>query len=494
MLLKTLLTRTPVEETFGSAEREITSITYDSRRVTKGALFVALPGEKVDGAEFIRQAIDRGAEAVVTEKPLTPGKVTSVKVPDARKALADLSSAFYRYPAGKLKLVAVTGTNGKTTTTFLLKHLLESAGLRTGLIGTVRYEIGERLLPATRTTPESLDINVMLSQVVSSGGKAAVMEVSSHALVQSRVHGMEFNVAIFTNLTQDHLDYHRTMTEYFEAKAKLFAQLANQSRKEGTAVINIDSPYGEQLIRRHGREVPVITYGVGANADFRAGNFRTEAGQTTYQLDANGKMFLVRLPLIGRFNVYNSLAALAAVSALGLNLRECVQALAKAPQVPGRLEAVPIKRQFQIFVDYAHTDDALVSVLKTLRELNPARLIVVFGCGGSRDRAKRPKMGAAASEYADYAIVTSDNPRKEDPEAIIADIVPAMRVGKFEVIVDRQEAIFRAVALAGPRDIVLIAGKGHETYQEFADSTIPFNDVEVVASAVGSLPVKLSDQ
>ncbi len=493
MLLKTLLTKTPVEEIIGSAEREITNIAYDSRRVVPGALFIALKGQRQDGADFIRQAIERGAEAVVTESANSPSKITTIRVPDSRKALADFSCAFYRHPASKLKLIGITGTNGKTTTSYLLKHLLASSGLRTGLIGTVRYEIGNRILPASRTTPESLEINDLLHQTLNAGDKAAVMEVSSHALSQDRVRGLEFDAVIFTNLTQDHLDYHKTMQSYFETKSLLFLQAAEQKRKKGTGIVNIDQPQGEQLVARFEKELRLITYGLGVAANFRATNIKTDGSITTYQLDAEGKSYLVRVPLIGRFNVYNSLAALAAARAVGLSLRDCVKELAGAPQVPGRLEAVPIKRQFQVYVDYAHTEDALVNVLRTLRELSPNRLIAVFGCGGDRDRAKRPKMGAAASEYADYSIVTTDNPRKESPEAIVAEITKTMRLGKYEVVLDRQEAIFRAISLAQPRDIILIAGKGHETNQEFADYIIPFNDVEVVQTAVGSQPVKMSE-
>ncbi len=492
MLLKTLLTKTAVEEVRGSTEREITGIVYDSRRVVAGSLFFAVRGEKLVGTEFIYQAIERGAEAVISDVDLPAQRITVVRVADTRRALADLSCAFYKHPASRLKLVGITGTNGKTTTAYLVKHLLEEASLRTGLLGTVRYEIGDRILPAARTTPEAPEINDLLQQTLNAGGKAAVMEVSSHALSQARVRGLEFDVAVFTNLTQDHLDYHRTLQSYFEAKALLFLQLTEQSRKKGVAVINLDQSHGEQLIARFGQEIKVITYGFGVGADFRASNLKTESGLTTFQLDAEGKSYLVRLPLIGRFNISNALAALAAASGLGIPLRNSVKALASAPQVPGRLQAVPIKRQYQIFVDYAHTDDALLNVLRTLRELSPNRLIVVFGCGGDRDRAKRPKMGAVASEYADYSIVTSDNPRKENPETIIAEITQAMHPGKYEAVMDRAEAIYRAVSLAQPRDIILIAGKGHETNQEFADHIIPFDDVEVVTNAVGLQPVKMA--
>jgi len=317
------------------------------------------------------------------------------------------------------------------------------------------------------------------------------MEVSSHALAQERTRGIEWDVAVFTNLTQDHLDYHGTMENYFEAKAKLFEQLPlQQKKKKPVAIVNIDDRYGRKLIKKIDNEVSVVTLGMGLNADFRASNYRMEFGGTSYQLDARGKSYLVRVPLIGRFNVANSMAALAAANALGIGLREAVLSLAKSPQVPGRLEIVPAKRQFQVFVDYAHTPDALLNVLKTLRELEPRRLIVVFGCGGNRDREKRPLMAQVADQNADYAIVTSDNPRKEDPDKIIAEIEKGFRGNHFEKITDRAQAISHAIEIAQPRDIVLIAGKGHENYQEFADHTVPFEDTQVARRAVENHPVK----
>lgn len=474
----------------GPLDREITAIAYDSRRVKPGCVFVAMKGEKVDGAIFVDNAIAAGAEAVVCESGLPKGRATIVVVPNAREALADLAANFYQHAAKHLKVAGVTGTNGKTTTAFLLKHVCEAVLMRCGLLGTVRYEVGERILPAARTTPESLDVQDLLWQMRSAGCKAVAMEVSSHALVQARVRGIEFDAAIFTNLTQDHLDFHGTMEAYFEAKSRLFSNLAAQ-KKKGRAVINLDDRYGSLLIARFRNEVTVLTYGVGANADFRASNVRIDFNGTSYQLDALGRSYLVRLPLIGQFNVYNSLAAIAGASAMGIEVREAVLSLANATPVPGRLEAVPAQRQFRVFVDYAHTDDALLNVMKTCRELNPARLIVVFGCGGSRDRTKRPRMGAVVDQHADFGIVTSDNPRKEDPLAIIEDIKPGMPRGRYEVIVDRREAIFRAIAMAQARDIVLIAGKGHETYQEFADHTSPFDDVAVAREALEGKRVDL---
>jgi UDP-N-acetylmuramoyl-L-alanyl-D-glutamate--2,6-diaminopimelate ligase len=298
-------------------------------------------------------------------------------------------------------------------------------------------------------------------------------------------------VAVFTNLTQDHLDFHRTMTNYFESKARLFTGLKDQPNKQrAVAVINIDDAHGEKLVGRLGHERPVVTYGMSMRADFRASNYRAEFGGSSFQLDARGKIYLVRVPLIGRFNVSNAMAALAAANSLGIGLREAVLSLAKAPQVPGRLEAVPAKRQFQVFVDYAHSDDALLNVLKTLRQLGPRRLLVVFGAGGDRDKQKRPLMGRVADQNADYSIITSDNPRKEDPLAIIADVKKGFRSTNFETVPDRAEAITRAISLAEPRDIILIAGKGHETYQEFSDHTIPFDDRQIALRALENRPLE----
>jgi UDP-N-acetylmuramoyl-L-alanyl-D-glutamate--2,6-diaminopimelate ligase len=491
MQLKTLLAAITARQVIGPVDRVVESIAYDSRRVQRNGLFVALRGEKSDGHQFVEQAVEKGATVVVTEREVQTPRATCVVVDNTRSALADLAAVFYQQPARRLKLAAVTGTNGKTTTTFLIKHILEKAGLRCGLLGTVRYEIADRVLPAVRTTPESIEVYDLLAQMANAGCKAAAMEVSSHALAQERVRGLEWDVAVFTNLTQDHLDFHGTMENYFEAKAKLFAGLTEQkSKTKATAVINIDDRYGAQLVDRLNKKVSVITYGMGAQADFRASNYHAEFAGTSYQLDARGKSYLVRVPLIGRFNVANSMAALAAASSMGISLREAILSLGRSPQVPGRLEAVPAKRQFQIFVDYAHTPDALLNVLKTARELSPRKLIVVFGCGGDRDKQKRPLMGRVADEHADFSIITSDNPRKENPKAIIADAEKGFRSSRYEKITDRAEAIARAIELAQPRDIVLIAGKGHEAYQEFADHTIPFDDIQIARRALENRPLE----
>ncbi len=490
MKLESLLQSVATVSVAGPLDREIKSVCYDSRRVQPGALFVAMKGEKSDGSAFVSQALDNGAVAIVSDQPDTQARATTILVKEPRLALADIAANFYQNPSKALKVAGITGTNGKTTTAFLLKHICTRAMHRCGLIGTVRYEVGDRILPAARTTPESLEVQELLWQMRSAGSKAAVMEVSSHALMQSRVRNVEFDAAIFTNLTQDHLDFHRTMEAYADAKARLFTGLLDQ-RKKGKAIINLDDRIGAQFATRFSRDMPVVTYGCGVRADFRASNTRIDLNGTSYQLDAQGRSYLVRLPLIGQFNVYNSLAAIAGASAMGVDIRAAVLALADSPHVPGRLEAVPGQRQFRVFVDYAHTDDALLNVIKTCRELNPGRIIVVFGCGGSRDRGKRARMGAVVEQFADHAIVTSDNPRSEDPMAIIEDIKAGMPRGRYEVIVDRKEAIFRSIAMAAPRDIILIAGKGHETYQEFADHIVPFDDVAVAAQALEGKRIEL---
>jgi len=491
MQLADLVQRLSAKSIHGSLDREITGVRYDSRRVTPGNLFVAVRGTSFDGHSFIEQAVDKGAVAVVGERAALSQRATAIVVPDSRGALAQLAATFFGDPSRKLKMIGVTGTNGKSTTTFLIKHLLERASQSTGLIGTVQYEVGERRLPASRTTPESLDLQELLLQCVEAGCRNVVIEVSSHALSQGRANEIEFDIGVFTNLTRDHLDFHNGMKDYFLAKARLFESLRQSQKKDRKAVVNIDDPYGQQLVARFGRDLPIISYGMGARADFRASDFKVDMNGTSYRLDAKDKSYLVRLPLIGRFNIYNSLAALAAAHAVGLDVRNAVLALAKAPQIPGRLEAVPAKRKFQVFVDYAHTDDALLNVVKTCRDLNPNRLILVFGCGGDRDRAKRPLMGAVADQYADYAFITSDNPRKEDPEAIVRDVEAGFKHKNYEKIVDRKLAITRAIAMAQPRDIVLIAGKGHEKYQEFSDHTVPFDDVETAARALEEHPVEL---
>ena len=465
----------------GPLNVDIEGIAYDSRQVKDNYLFVALRGQQDDGAAYIEDALRRGAVAVVSEEDRWPRRnIAHILVEDARRALAEISCAFYDHPSQKIPLVGITGTNGKTTTSFMVREILAAEGRQPGLIGTVRYEIGPRVIPASRTTPEAPDIQFMLDQMVRSGCRSAVMEVSSHALKQRRVWGTDYDVGVFTNLTHDHLDYHKTMEEYFDAKMQLFRGLGLQ-HKRASAVVNLDDEWGRELIRTNGLQARLITYGEHPSADVRAEDV---------ELDAHGTRFVVHTPwgateahlrLLGRFNVSNALAAIAASGALGIAPERCAAILAGMNTVPGRLERFVSPRGFHVFVDYAHTEDALAHVLDTLRELAPRRLIVLFGCGGNRDRSKRAAMGSVAHQRADFTILTSDNPRRERPESILAEIEQGIPTPeRHEVIADREEAIARALSIAERGDIVLVAGKGHENVQEFASTIVPFDDREVV--------------
>jgi len=492
--LSTLLDGTGIVVDSGVGAVAVSGLSYDSRRTEPGDLFFALPGVRSDGSAFVRDAVGRGAVAVVTQSGGGEWTVPRLNTGDARNAMGLIGAAFYGRPSGSLKVIGITGTNGKTTTAFLCKHILDASQKRCGLIGTVKYVIGETEIEAPRTTPESVDLQSLLADMRDAGCKAVAMEVSSHAVSQKRTAGVAFDVAAFTNLTQDHLDYHGSMDAYFEAKAGLFDNLL-QGGKKAKAVINADDRYGHLLVERIGKKLPVLTFGRGVRADFRATDVNFDASGSTFHLEARGRSYLVRLPLIGSFNIYNALAALAATAAMGTEVRAAVAALANAPQVPGRLERVPAKRQFQVFVDYAHTEDALRNVLVTLRALRPARLIVVVGCGGDRDRSKRPLMAAAASELADLAIFTSDNPRSELPSAILNDMRAGVRAGRrFEEIPEREAAIRHAVEIAAARDIIVIAGKGHENYQEAGGVRTPFDDVKIARRAIEARRVELEEE
>lgn len=478
MQLKQLIAKTRTLAVEGSIDSEVTGICYDSRRVTPGMLFVAIPGQRTDGHQFIQNAIERGAVAIVYEQNgFLPHRAAKIKVEDARQALAQLSAAFYRRPSQRLKMIGVTGTNGKTTVAFMIKHILESAGHKTGLLGTIRYEIGERMIPAQRTTPEALEIQQMLAQMVRANCEACVMEVSSHALEQKRVWGIEYDVVIFTNLTQDHLDYHGSMEAYYEAKKKLFTQWFPQDKSK-TAVINIDDAFGQRLATEADVRVKV-DYSLGGEAQIRAGQIQLAGEGTRMQVQVAGASFPCQLPLIGRHNVYNALAAVGAAHALRVSAPDIQSALAGMPAVPGRLERIRGRQPFNVVVDYAHTDDALRNVLTTLREITRGRLLLAFGCGGNRDAGKRPRMGEAAARLADYSLITSDNPRKESAAAIAAAIEAGYRSVRGEacrIELDRRRAIDEIIRMAQPGDTVLIAGKGHETYQEFEDTIVPFDD------------------
>ncbi len=464
----------------GPRQADIRGIACDSRQVRPGSLFVALRGTREDGTRYVEDAIQRGAVAVVSEhNDWARRDVTHIRVEDARRALAEISCAFYDHPSSRLETIGVTGTNGKTTTTFMIRDILRAAGRKPGLIGTVMYEMGPRCIPANRTTPEAPDLQSMLDQMATAGCASAVMEVSSHALEQKRVWGIDFDVGVFTNLTRDHLDYHVTMERYYGAKALLFRGLG-QMEKRASAVINLDDPWGQQLANTGGGWSSLITYGMHPGSLVRAVDLELGPQGSSFTVESPWGAVGVRLGLMGRYNVSNALAAFATCAARGLRPDFIAGVLSQFQSAPGRLERIENGRGIQVYVDYAHTDDALSNVLTTLREVAPRRLIVVFGCGGDRDTSKRPRMGNVAGLLADYSVLTSDNPRSEDPGAILREIAEGMPEGaRFETILDREAAIARALEMARAGDVVLIAGKGHENYQEFARTVIPFDDREV---------------
>jgi UDP-N-acetylmuramoyl-L-alanyl-D-glutamate--2,6-diaminopimelate ligase len=485
--LSEILKEVETKSVQGPVDRTIHALRYDSRRVEPDDVFFAWKGEKTDGHSYIAEVCDRGAAAVVLENPgfvLGRGP-TFIEVASARRTMAAMSANFFGRPDRALRIVGVTGTNGKTTTSFILKHLLSEPKSPVGLIGTVRYEIGERILPASRTTPESLDLHGLLAQMKSAGCRAAVMEVSSHALEQGRIAPIDFQAGIFTNLTQDHLDYHETMGNYFEAKALLFANL-DRVENPGIAVVNADDAYGARLIQMMEGRVRVIAYTLQgrAGAEVEAREIVCDAAGTRGALRLGRDIHPFTLPLIGAYNVANALAAAGGALALGLEPRLIVERLKDTPQVPGRLEKFISTDGVTALVDYAHTDDAVRKALTVLRGITKGRLFAVLGCGGNRDAAKRPLMARAAAECADHSIFTADNPRNENIEAILdqmeAGVAEKQFAGRYERLADRRQAIAHALALARTGDVVCVAGKGHETTQEIAGQFHPFDDRLVV--------------
>jgi UDP-N-acetylmuramoyl-L-alanyl-D-glutamate--2,6-diaminopimelate ligase len=457
------------------ADVEVADLAYDARAVGPGTLFFCVQGFKIDGHDFAPRAVERGAVALVVERPLALG-VPEVVVPSARAAMAPAAAAFHGDPTARLDVVGVTGTNGKTTTAFLVRGLLQAASRQTGLLGTVTSVIGGEERPVVRTTPEAIELQRDFAEMVAGGDCACAMEVSSHALALHRADAIHWAVAVFTNLTQDHLDFHPTMEDYFVAKRRLF------EAGPRTAVVNVDDAYGRRLA--DDLDDPV-TFGIdSADAALRATDVETALTGSRFRVAG----LELRTPLPGRFNVLNVLGAVAAARALDVADDVIAEALSRAGRVPGRFEPVDAGQPFAVLVDYAHTPDSLENVLRAARDLTDGRVIVVFGAGGDRDRGKRPLMGRAARALADRVVVTSDNPRSEDPEAIIAQILDGTGEGpEVEALVDRREAIARAVELAGAGDVVVIAGKGHEQGQEFEDGRkVPFDDVTVAREALTS--------
>jgi UDP-N-acetylmuramoyl-L-alanyl-D-glutamate--2,6-diaminopimelate ligase len=468
-------------------EVEARGITHDSRQAGRGWVFVALRGLKADGVAFAPQAIANGAAAVVAERPPEARfEVPWFVVPDARRALAVLAAEFNGHPSRRMRVVGITGTNGKTTTGYLLAAVFEASGTRCGLLGTVSYRIGDREFQATRTTPEAPEVQGLLRQMVDAGCGACVMEVSSHALALARVDAMEFAAGVFTNLTRDHLDFHADMEDYFAAKRRLFEMLPDGA----PAVVNLDDPRGSTLLEVVKRPV---TYAINRAADVSPGPLAYSLEGLTFDVRTPQGVIRVRSRLVGRPNVYNILAAAGTAAALGVPIAAIERGLADLAGVPGRFEvASGADDDITVIVDYAHTDDALRNLLETARPLAERRLITVFGCGGDRDRSKRPLMGMVAARLSDVVVITSDNPRSEDPARIIEEArrgaQPELRNGRTELltIVDRQEAITTAVRRAQARDVVLIAGKGHEKYQEIAGRVLPFDDVAVARQALAA--------
>lgn len=472
----------------GPLDTDVSTLTASSREAAPGMLFAAIRGTSIDGHRFIDDVLAAGVTVILAETAPPADldrSITWLHVPDSREALSILASAMADHPWRDLAIAGVTGTNGKTTTAFLIHHVMKTTWHRAGLLGTIVVDDGEKEESAKHTTPGSIELSALLGRMKDNGCRGVAMEVSSHGIHQKRISAIGFDACVFTNLTQDHLDYHGTLESYYQAKADWFHALAaNPLGKKPVAIINTDDPYGLKLAASLEGRLPVIRFGFNVHCDFRANNFRQNPRGMEFELAAKGKTFLVRAPLIGRFNVYNLLAALAAANACGIRPREAVAALADAPQVPGRMENVGNAGGATVFVDYAHTPDALENACRTLKELDPRRLITVFGCGGDRDVGKRPLMAAAAARHSDACVITSDNPRSEDPLAIIREIEAGMRGMGHIAIPDRAEAISHAVKNALSGDIILIAGKGHETTQQFADHTIDFDDRKYAAKAL----------
>jgi len=470
------------EKVSGKTTVEVKGIEADSRRIQPGYIFVAIPGRKENGEDYIAQARDRGAVGIVLQEFTSSvnGNLAQIKVSDSRRALAILSNVIFCHPAAGMKMIGVVGTNGKTTVTHLARSIFESAGISTGLIGTNYYGIGERRLPADLTTPAPPRLQELLSEIKRANSSRVIMEVSSHAIAQHRLDGIDFQTAVFTNLSRDHLDYHRTMEEYGAVKTSFFQSFSCGERETGekTAIINSDDPLSRAIFQVI--ETPVITYGLRTRSDLFASDITLSRGGSTFNLHWRDSVYPVLINLPGRHNIYNALAAIGMGLSEAIDLPEILNALQQNCRISGRLEQVETGHGFDMFIDYAHTPDGLENVLEALREINYRRIIVVFGCGGDRDETKRPLMGAVASRLADIVILTTDNPRSEEMMKIIDDIlrgIPRADKGVM-AIVDRREAIEEACKQAEPGDVVLIAGKGHERKQIFRDLIIPFSDRE----------------
>lgn len=462
---------------------EIMSIENDNRKVTNGSLFICIKGYTVDGHDFAGSAVKNGAAAVLAEREL-PLNVPVIVVKDTARAMAVLADAFYGQPSHHLHMIGITGTNGKTTTSHIIDKIFTDAGQKTGLIGTMYTKIGEQIYEVKNTTPESLTLQKTFKKMVDEQVETAIMEVSSHALVYGRVHGTDYNIAVFTNLTQDHLDYHKTMEEYRKAKGLLFSQLGNafHHKQPKFAVLNADDPASDEFSRVTAAHI--LTYGIDHHADLQATNISMTASGTSFELVSPLGIHQVNIQLIGKFSIYNVLASMGAAMVSGIRLEDIIASVESVKGVSGRFEVVDAGQDFSVIVDYAHTPDSLENVLRTVQQFAEKKVFVVVGCGGDRDRTKRPLMAKIACEYATDAIFTSDNPRSEKPEDIIKDMEEGVKGEVYEVIIDRKEAITHAISRAETGDVILIAGKGHETYQQIGDRTFDFDDRIVARLAI----------
>lgn len=487
-----LIALLPGATVIGDAARSIRMIAHDSRKVSPGGLFACIAGAKVDGHLYIGQAVENGAVAVLAEKDVAaPEGVTVIRVDDVKRAVRLIVPYFYAHPALRLRMIGITGTNGKTTTSYLIRAILREAGYKVGLIGTIQTMLEDETRPVHNTTPDVIDLQATLADMAERGMDYVVMEVSSHALAEDRIAGCEFDTAVLTNVTRDHLDFHRTFENYIDAKAKLFDNVSDASnvKERKTAVINADDAAGEAMRAR--AKCDVTTYGIHTACDLRAERIDVRAKGASFTVKgAFGEMELA-LKITGVFNVYNVMGAVGAALAERVPAETIRRALEKFTSVPGRFELVDAGQDFSVIVDYAHTPDGLENILKTARQIAKKRILTVFGCGGDRDRTKRPLMGRIAAELSDVVIATSDNPRSEDPEFILSEVeagvLEALGGKAHEKITDRRKAIYRAILLAEPDDIVVIAGKGHENYQILKDKTIRFDDKEVAREAIREL-------
>ncbi|MCM8815434.1 MAG: UDP-N-acetylmuramoyl-L-alanyl-D-glutamate--2,6-diaminopimelate ligase [Candidatus Omnitrophica bacterium] len=493
MKIKELIDSAKILKSQEILNREVTGIFYDSRKVIPGSAFVAIKGSSADGNAFVQEAIGKGAILIITEKKdvILPAGVGLVVVENSRKALAEMAARYYGDPSKKMKIVGVTGTKGKTSTSMIIKNIFEKASFKSGLIGTIHYEIGQRMIPSVNTTPESVDIQALLAEMLVSGLTHAVIEVSSHALAQGRIECVDFDAGVFTNIAaHEHLDYHKNFSNYLDAKLKFFSQyLPASSKKEKYAIINLDDAYSQIFVKTAKKAgLNIATFGLSKKAQYHPENFYFDRSGMRFTL--KGKDFVS--PLLGMGNLYNCLSAIATANCFGIEPEIISSAIASIGSIPGRMEFVCSGQPFTVVVDYAHTHQALHDLLRTVRYLNPERILLVFGCGGDRDRSKRPIMGKIAAKLADIVYITSDNPRNEDPEKIIADIYSGIvfwRRKKCRIIPDRRQAITKALADARKGDWVVIAGKGHEQYQIIKNVFYPFDDRKIVQEVLNGTSV-----